>query len=174
MGKNEESLKCLNISLKMNPDYAKALVKRAEINSNLKYYDEAVRDLVKAQEIDPTGNNVVYKLKEAQRQVKAQKKDKNYYTMLGVPKDASEDTIKKAYKKKARELHPDRNNSTPEAAEKATKEMVDINEAKNILLDKNKRAAFDRGATAEEIDQGGPGGMGGGMGGMGGMDPSQM
>jgi len=48
MGKNEESLKCLNTSLKMNPEYAKALVKRAEINSNLKYYDEAVRDLVKA------------------------------------------------------------------------------------------------------------------------------
>jgi len=59
MGKNEESLKCLNTSLKMNPEYAKALVKRAEINSNLKYYDEAVRDLVKAQEIDSTGNNVV-------------------------------------------------------------------------------------------------------------------
>jgi tetratricopeptide (TPR) repeat protein len=42
----------------MNPEYAKALVKRAEINSNLKYYDEAVRDLSKAKEIDPSGNNV--------------------------------------------------------------------------------------------------------------------
>jgi len=58
LGKNDESLKCLNISLQMNPEYAKALVKRAEINSNLKYYDEAVRDLSKAKEIDPTGNNV--------------------------------------------------------------------------------------------------------------------
>merc|ERR1712166_1272900 len=78
LNKNDESLKCLNLSLAMNPEYAKALVKRAEINSNLKYYDQAVRDLVKAQ-----------------------KKDKNYYTMLGVSKDASEDTIKKAYKTKA-------------------------------------------------------------------------
>jgi DnaJ-class molecular chaperone len=47
--------------------------------------------------------------------------------------------------------------------------MIDVNEAKNILLDKNKRAAHDRGASLEDIESGGAGGMGGGM---GGMDPS--
>lgn len=73
---------------------------------------------------------------------------------------------------KAREFHPDRNNATPEQSEKATKSMIDVNEAKNVLLDKNKRAAHDRGASLEDIENGG--GMGGFGGGMGGMDPSQM
>jgi len=154
----------------MNPEYAKALVKRAEINSNLKYYDEAVRDLSKAKEIDPTGNNVEQKLKEAQANLKKSKKDKSYYEILGVPKDATEDQIKKAYKLKAREYHPDRNNETPEQSEKATKAMIDVNEAKNVLLDKNKRAAHDRGASLEDIENGG--GMGGFSGGGMNIDPS--
>lgn len=152
LNKNDDSLKCLNISLQMNPEYAKALVKRAEINSNLKYYDEAVRDLSKAQEIDSTGNNVAQKLKEAQNNLKKSKKDKSYYEILGISKNATNDEIKSAYKKKAREFHPDRNNSTPEESEKATKAMIDVNEAKNILSDKNKRAAHDRGASLEDIE----------------------
>jgi len=168
LNKNDESLKCLNLSLTMNPNYAKALVKRAEINSNLKYYDEAVVDLSKAQEIDSTGNDVGRKLKEAQANVKKSKKNKSYYEILGISKTATAEEIKAAYKKKAREFHPDRNNETPEASEKATKSMMDVNEAKNILSDKNKRAAHDRGATGEDCESG-AGGMGGGM---GGMDPS--
>ena len=78
----------------MNPEYAKALVKRAEINSNLKYYDEAVRDPSKAQEIDSTGNNVAQKLKEAQNNLKKSKKDKSYYEILGISKTATNDEIK--------------------------------------------------------------------------------
>lgn len=48
----EESMRCLNMSLKMNPHYPKALVKRGEIKSDLGEYDEAVLDFVAASEID--------------------------------------------------------------------------------------------------------------------------
>ena len=167
LGKHEESLKCLNLSLKMNPDYAKALVKRAEVNTNLGYHEDAVRDLAKAKDIDSTGNQVQQKLKEAQAAVKKDKK-KDYYSILGVSKTATEEEIKKAAKKKALLFHPDRNNESEESAEKATRKMIEVNEAKGLLLDKKKRQAYDSGASLEDIEQGG--GMPGG--GMGGMDPS--
>jgi molecular chaperone DnaJ len=68
----------------------------------------------------------------------AQKRD--YYEVLGVKKDASADEIKKAYRKKAMELHPDRNPNDP-SAEAKFKEAA---EAFDVLKDENKRARYDR------------------------------
>ena len=64
---------------------------------------------------------------------------KDYYATLGVPKDASPDDIKKAYRKLAMKLHPDRNPGNKEAEAK----FKDINEANDILSDDQKRAAYD-------------------------------
>jgi len=66
---------------------------------------------------------------------------KNYYDILGVPKDADEDAIKKAYRKMALKYHPDRN---PDNAESAKKKFQDVSEAFEVLSDKNKRAIFDQ------------------------------
>lgn len=64
---HEESMSALNKSLKMNPKYAKALVKRAEVHTELGDHEDALRDLAKAAEIDSTGNGVQGKLKLAQQ-----------------------------------------------------------------------------------------------------------
>ena len=64
---------------------------------------------------------------------------KDYYSILGVPKEASSDDIKKAYRKLAMQHHPDRNKGDL-AAEAKFKE---INEANDILSDDQKRAAYD-------------------------------
>jgi DnaJ family protein B protein 4 len=66
---------------------------------------------------------------------------KDYYSILGVAKTASDDDIKKAYKKQALKWHPDRNPKNKEEAEKKFKELA---EAYEVLSDKNKREIYDK------------------------------
>jgi molecular chaperone DnaJ len=63
----------------------------------------------------------------------------DFYVLLGIPRDASEAQIKKAYRKLAMECHPDRN-PTPQAEAK----FKEITEAYEVLCDPQKRAAYDR------------------------------
>jgi molecular chaperone DnaJ len=66
---------------------------------------------------------------------------KDYYEILGVPREASQDDIKKAFRKLARDTHPDANPDDPEAEAR----FREIAEAYEILSDPQRRAAFDRG-----------------------------
>ncbi|HEY0207568.1 molecular chaperone DnaJ [Acerihabitans sp.] len=82
---------------------------------------------------------------------------KDYYEILGLPKDAEEREIKKAYKRLAMKFHPDRNPGNADAEAK----FKEAKEAYEILTDAQKRAAYDQyGHAAFE-----QGGMGGGYGG---------
>ena len=65
--KNEEALACLNKSIAMKPDYAKALVKRGEVKQALEDYEDAVKDFSAASQIDQTGFGVQQKLQQAQQ-----------------------------------------------------------------------------------------------------------
>src|SRR4030081_1447204 len=64
----------------------------------------------------------------------------DFYLTLGVERDASDDDIKKAYRKLAMAYHPDRNGGSKEAEEK----FKEITEAYDVLREPNKRAVFDR------------------------------
>src|SRR4051812_42300691 len=68
----------------------------------------------------------------------------DYYKVLGVDKKASQDDIKKAYRKLARTHHPDRNPGDAAAEEK----FKQISEAHDVLSDAEKRKAYDRGGFA--------------------------
>ncbi|ERK49047.1 molecular chaperone DnaJ [Leptotrichia sp. oral taxon 879] len=83
---------------------------------------------------------------------------RDYYEVLGVPKNASEQDIKKAYRSMAKKYHPDRNKDNPEAEAK----FKEVQEANEILSDPQKRAAYDQyGHAAFENGGAGAGGFGG-------------
>ena len=82
------------------------------------------------------------------------------YSQLGVKRDASEAEIKKAYRKLAKELHPDKNKDNPKATERFSK----VTQAYDLLTDKDKRARYDRGDIDEDGNPKAPFGFGGGGG----------
>ncbi len=86
---------------------------------------------------------------------------RDYYEILGVAKGADGATIKKGYRQKAKELHPDRNSDNPNAEA----QFKEANEAYEVLKDENKKAAYDRyGHAAFENGMGSGGGPRGGQG----------
>ena len=67
-------------------------------------------------------------------------KKRDYYEVLGVARSASEEEVKRAYRKLAVKFHPDKNPDDPHAEEK----FKEIGEAYDVLMDREKRAAYDR------------------------------
>ena len=72
---------------------------------------------------------------------------RDYYAVLGVPRTADDDTIKKAYRKVAFESHPDRNPDNPEAL----KTYKEASEAYQVLSDPALRTRYDRGGVDEDV-----------------------
>lgn len=116
---------------------------------------------------------------------RAEAAGRDFYAILGVPRDADERTIKSAYRRLSLKWHPDKN---PNNKEEAERKFMDIAQAYEVLSDPEKRRRYDLGG--EDAFTGGPGGGGGfsfnagdafnifeqffgGMGGMGGMGGNQ-
>lgn len=89
---------------------------------------------------------------------------RDYYEVLGVDRNATEDELKRAYRKLARQYHPDVNKDDPQAEEK----FKEINEAYGVLSDPKTRAQYDQfgheGPTGQGFDGFDFGGFGGGFG----------
>ncbi len=85
---------------------------------------------------------------------------RDYYEVLGIPKGASDDEIKKAYRKLAKQYHPDLNAGDPSAEAK----FKEVNEANDVLSDASKRSKYDQfGHAGVDPNFGAGGGFGGGF-----------
>lgn len=152
----DEALADLNEAIELDPRYVKAYIKRAAAYSGLEKYQEAVDDLEKAKELDPESKDIRRKLQEAHGDLKRSKR-KDYYKVLGVQKTASDEEIRKAYRKLAIKWHPDKHQD--ETKTEAEAKFKEIGEAYAVLSDPEKRRRHDLGMDDED----GMGGMGGGI-----------
>ena len=135
--------------------------------------EKCIRDWEKVGEL--TGNERQREVAEKVRQAKVAMKRagrKDLYKILGVTQTASDDDIRKAYRKLALKWHPDRHSSKSDE-ERAHAEVMfkDLAEAYEVLNDREKRKRYDSGVELQDLDNphATPGGDDGG--GIGGIDP---
>ncbi|KAM7351329.1 tetratricopeptide repeat protein 2 isoform 2-T2 [Cochliomyia hominivorax] len=138
--------------LEINDKYLKALLLRARCYNDLEKYEECVNDYEAALQIQKTPE-IKKLLRDAKFALKKSKR-KDYYKILGVSRNAGEDEIKKAYRKKALVHHPDRHaNSSPEERKEQELKFKEIGEAYAILSDPKKKMRYDSGQDMEEHEQ---------------------
>ncbi|KYN11879.1 PREDICTED: dnaJ homolog subfamily C member 7 isoform X1 [Trachymyrmex cornetzi] len=154
LGKLNESVAECTKALKLNENYLKALLKRASIYMELEEYEEAVYDLEKACKMDKTNRETKRLLGKAKLLLRKSKR-KDYYKILGIDKDASTEDIKKAYRKRALDHHPDRHVNASEGEKREQeKKFKEVGEAYGILSDPKKRSRYDRGHDLDDNEGG--------------------
>ncbi|KAF2274940.1 TPR-like protein [Westerdykella ornata] len=159
-------------ALELDPGYTKARKTRAKALGESGNWEEAVREYKAIQEANPSEPGIAKEIRNAELELKKSKR-KDYYKILGISKDATEQDIKKAYRKLAIVHHPDKNPDDDQAAER----FKEIQEANETLSDPQKRARYDSGEDLIDPSEMFSGGGFGGMGGMGGgvqIDPEML
>ncbi|KZO93810.1 DnaJ-domain-containing protein [Calocera viscosa TUFC12733] len=139
--------------LALRPESIEALVGLGELALENEEYDEAVRLLQDAWEAEgrPRQGDTADRLRTAQTRLK-QSKQKDYYKVLGVSRDADERTVKKAYRRAAKSAHPDK-------AGGSETRMAAVNEAYEVLSNPELKARYDAGDDPNDPASGhGPGG----------------
>ncbi|KAH0550499.1 hypothetical protein KQX54_019749 [Cotesia glomerata] len=114
-------------ALSIDPNYVKALMRRAQCYIEKREYDDAVYDLTKANSLD-SSMECRCMLELAKRFLAATEQD--YYGILAIPRNASIEEIKKAYRQLARQYHPDRHaTASPEQRAKSERKFQKITQA---------------------------------------------
>jgi len=169
-------------ALQLDNEYVKAILRRAGSYLMMGGEDDcqkAIRDYESVMNLAEKRGDAVQmkemklKLREAQVALK-RSKQKDFYKMLGCPRDATESEIKKCYRKTALKWHPDRHaNSSEEKKIEAEKVFRDCNLAYEVLSDAQKKQKYDSGVDVEDLDNPHAGhGHGHGHGHGGGIDPN--
>ena len=151
-------------ALSLDPSYLKARKTLARALGSSGDWEAAVKEFKSIAESNPSEPGISKDIRDAELELKKSKR-KDYYKILGVEKDASDNDIKKAYRKLAIVHHPDKNPDDQDAAAR----FKEIGEAYETLSDGEKRARYDSGEDlidpSEMFGAGGSpfGGGGGGM-----------
>lgn len=154
LNRHQASVDDCTKAILLDQHYIKAYQRRAKCYMDLEDFDDAVRDYETVCKLDKTRDNKLL-LQNAKLELKKSKR-KDYYKLLSVSKDSSDDQIKKAYRKHALLHHPDRHSNENEDKKKEEeRKFKEIGEAYAVLSDPKKKARYDSGQDLEEINGGG-------------------
>lgn len=126
----EKAISDCEEALRLDPSYTKARKTKANALGGAEKWEDALREWKALAEADPSDASIQREARKAEIELKKSQR-KDYYKILGVSKDADDNTIKKAYRKMAIQFHPDKNPGNPEAEAK----FKDISEAYETLSD---------------------------------------
>jgi DnaJ family protein C protein 3 len=129
---------------KVVPDSVNVKIHRAEKAIKAESFEEAVRILSDAKEQAPQHGRINGLLNEAHTLLK-RSKQKDYYKVLGVARDADDRTIKRAYRQLTKQFHPDKAHVHGFTKEEAQTKMSSINEAYEVISNPELRQRFDNG-----------------------------
>lgn len=156
MNKHDEALTDIEESITLNPGNFKALRTRARIHLHLENLEGSVADFKAALEQAKFEDSIAEvrslqaELKKAEAALK-RSKTKDYYKILGVPRECTETEIKKAYRKESLIHHPDKGGDE--------EKFKLVAEAFAVLSDPQRRQRYDMGEEDSEYGGGGMGGM---------------
>ncbi|KAL7792513.1 TPR-like protein [Trichoderma ceciliae] len=160
--KYEEAIADSDRAVSLDPSYTKARKTKANALGKTGDWEESIREWKAIQDLDPADNSIRHEIRRAELELKKSQR-KDYYKIMGLEKDADANEIKRAYRKMAVKLHPDKNPGDAEAEAK----FKDMQEAYETLSDPQKKARYDNGDDlVDPADMFSSGGMGGGMGGI--------
>jgi tetratricopeptide (TPR) repeat protein len=148
---NTQLLEMLERMIAVAPQAADLLLERGNVYLALKEFDAAIFDFNVVLTQSPDDKRAAKGLEKATK-MKKEATHVDFYAVLGVKKSASPNEITRAYKRMAREWHPDRF-ADPEKKKYAEQMMKKINTAYDILKDERKRRVYDAGAAPDEIDE---------------------
>ena len=141
-------------SLELNPRSLAGLLYKAQVAIDEDRFDDALSTLNKAKEYHADSREVDSLLQKAQVLLN-RSKQKDYYKVLGVDRDADERTVKRAYRQLTKQHHPDKAAARGVPKEEAEKKMAAINEAYEVLSDPELKSRFDSGDDPNDPHQGG-------------------
>ena len=144
-------------ALAIDNDFVDAVTLKAKAYDGAEEYEESMRTWQRAHELNQEDGSIREGFQRAQAALK-QSKEKNYYKILGVPRDADARMIKKAYRALALKYHPDKQ-KTEEEKEEAKVKFQDIGEANEVLSSEELRPKYDRGEDVFQNQGGGGGGQ---------------
>ena len=142
-------------ALTLIPNSLHGLLAKAQSQLKAEDFDAAIETLQTAQEHHGQSQEVREMLHDAQVRLK-QSKNKDYYKVLGVDREADDRTIKRVYRNLVKQHHPDKAVAKGLTKEQAEKKMAEINEAYEVLSDPELRTRFDRGDDPNSQEQGSP------------------
>ena len=139
-------------ALTYNEHSLHGLLSKAQRHMEAENFDAAIASLNSAKEHHPGAQQVNQLLQTAQIELR-RSKTKDYYKVLGLPRDADAVQIKGAYRKMIKLHHPDKAHKLGITKEDAEKKMASVNEAYEVLSDPELKARYDQGDDPNDHEQ---------------------